>query len=158
MKTFTASDLSQQRRAVLEAGRGSGALVRDTDGEVVVVVPASLLNHLERIGDLSRSFVALTQSLEADAVSPAALADFAWAAQWPRARRARLAREIGDAIALAVSLKDPAPVEAVLDRCSPPLHELNPRFDGEAMWKVLSEGEHEQLAGRRTPKRRRLSK
>jgi hypothetical protein len=147
METFTASDLNRRRRRVLDAGRGDGALVRDADA-VLALVPFERLAASERLNQLGATLVALIASLADDAPAAAALGEAGWAASWSAQRRRQLVEDLGEALALATSMHDPRPAEALLDALRPK-PDLGARFDAAATWAQLSVADKEFLRGKR---------
>lgn len=148
MKTFTASDLSRKRKDVLEAGRREGALVRGSEGDVLAVIPFERLATAERLNELGATLSALIASLATEEPAAATLGEAGWAASWPRDRRQQLVEDFGEALALATSLKDPRPAEALLE-ASKPRPAPGDRFDTAATWARLPDTDKAFLRGQR---------
>lgn len=144
MRTFTASDLSRRRKAVLAASSAEGALVRNTTGETLAFVRFERLAAAERIGELASVLTALIGSLEMEDVNSSMLGEVAWAASWSRERRRQLVADLAEALALSISLNDPVPAEALLEG-SKPKPASDDRFDAAAVWAALTEEDREFL-------------
>jgi hypothetical protein len=112
---FQASDLAgAKRRDFLGAARTGGALLRDTDGFALTMVP---LSHLEAITEVARTAVAALLAVAAlgrGHVRPAELGQFAWLAVFDEDDQAEFFNDLRDALALAESTRDAAPVETCL--------------------------------------------
>ncbi len=112
---FQASDLAgAKRREFLGAARQGGALLRDTDGFALTMVP---LTQLEAITEVARTAVAALLALAAlsrDRVRPAELGQLAWLAAFDEDDRAEFFDELRDALSVAEATRDAAPVEACL--------------------------------------------
>jgi Family of unknown function (DUF6247) len=112
---FQASDLAgARRREFLGAAREGGALLRDTDGFALTMVP---LSQLEAITEVARTAVAAL--LAAGALSrgqarPAELGQLAWLAVFDEEDRAEFFDELRDALAVAEATRDAEPVERCL--------------------------------------------
>jgi hypothetical protein len=112
---FQASDLAgARRREFLGAAREGGALLRDTDGFALTMVP---LAQLEAITEVARTAVAALLALAALArgsVRPAELGQLAWLAAFDDDDRAEFFGELRDALSVAEATRDAAPVEICL--------------------------------------------
>jgi hypothetical protein len=112
---FQASDLAgAKRREFLGAAREGGALLRDTDGFALTMVP---LSQLEAIAEIARTAVAALLALAAlsrGPVRPAELGQLAWLAAFDDDDRAEFFDELRDALTLAESTRDAGPVETCL--------------------------------------------
>lgn len=109
---FQASDLAgAKRREFLGAARQGGALLRDTDGFALTMVP---LAQLEAIIEVARTAVAalLAQAvLSRKFVRPAELGQLAWLAVFGEDDRAEFFAELRDALSVAEATRDAGPVE-----------------------------------------------
>jgi Family of unknown function (DUF6247) len=112
---FQASDLAgARRREFLGAARNGGALLRDTDGFALTMVP---LSQLEAITEVARTAVAAllaAAALSRGQVRPAELGQFAWLAVFDDPDRAEFFGELRDALAVAEATRDAGPVETCL--------------------------------------------
>ncbi len=113
---FQASDLAgAKRREFLGAARKGGALLRDTDGFALTMVP---LSQLEAITEVARTAVAALLAvarLSRGRVRPAELGQFAWLAVFDDDDdRAEFFDELRDALAVAEATRDAGPVETCL--------------------------------------------
>ncbi|MBK5223449.1 MAG: hypothetical protein JJE52_11360 [Acidimicrobiia bacterium] len=155
MELFTASDLSRRRREVLDAARHHAVLIRDTDGLMLRVAPAATSQAESRLRDLTQLLLSTRAAVHDADASPAEFADLAWIADWPVERRVRFHDDFADTLALALSLVNPAPVEAFLDAARPKL--TPPEFDAQAVWDDLDDKEKALLTtriGQMRPRRR----
>jgi hypothetical protein len=112
---FQASDLAgAKRREFLRAAREGGALLRDTDGFALTMVP---LTQLEAITEVARTAVAALLALAAlsrGPVRPAELGQLAWLAVFDDDDRAEFFDELRDALSVGEATRDAAPVETCL--------------------------------------------
>jgi hypothetical protein len=112
---FQASDLAgAKRREFLGAARGGGALLRDTDGFALTMVP---LSQLEAITEVARTAVAAlvaAAALDRGQARPAELGQLAWLAVFDEDDRAEFFDELRDALAISEATRDAAPVETCL--------------------------------------------
>ncbi len=112
---FQASDLAgAKRREFLGAARKGGALLRDTDGFALTMLP---LNELEAITEVARTAVAAllaVAALSRGQVRPAELGQLAWLAVFDDDDRAEFFGELRDALAVAEATRDAGPVETCL--------------------------------------------
>jgi hypothetical protein len=112
---FQASDLAgAKRREFLGAARGGGALLRDTDGFALTMVP---LSQLEAITEVARTAVAAlvaAAALGRGQARPAELGQLAWLAVFDEDDRAEFFDELRDALAVAEATRDAGPVETCL--------------------------------------------
>lgn len=112
---FQASDLAgAKRREFLGAAREGGALLRDTDGFALTMVP---LTQLEAITEVARTAVAALLALAAlsrGPVRPSELGQLAWLAVFDDDDRAEFFDELRDALSVAEVTRDAAPVETCL--------------------------------------------
>jgi hypothetical protein len=113
---FQASDLAgAKRRAFLGAAREGGALLRDTDGLALMMLP---LEQLQAITEVATTAVA---ALIAEAVflrlpspRPAELGEMAWLAAFDEEDRGDFFAELRDALSIATATRDAAPLDACL--------------------------------------------
>lgn len=112
---FQASDLAgAKRREFLGAARKGGALLRDTDGFALTMLP---LTELEAITEVARTAVAAllaVAALSRGQVRPAELGQLAWLAVFDEDDRAEFFDELRDALAVAEATRDAEPVETCL--------------------------------------------
>jgi hypothetical protein len=112
---FQASDLAgAKRREFLGAAREGGALLRDTDGFALTMVP---LAQLEAITEVARTAVAALLALAAlsrGSVRPAELGQLAWLAVFGEDDRAEFFAELLDALPVAEATRDASRVETCL--------------------------------------------
>jgi len=111
---FQASDLAgAKRREFLGAARQGGALLRDTDGFALTMVP---LAQLEAITEIAQVAVAALLALAAVGRGSARPADFgqlAWLAAFDDEDRAEFFEELRDALSVAEATRDAVPVETL---------------------------------------------
>lgn len=158
MESFTASDLTHARRDVLRAARTrEGAVVRDTDGTLLVFASFTNIEVVRRLAVLGRATAVLAASLDEEAVDPQRLHDLAFAALWPPSRRRQLVEDLIETMAIVESVGSIAPVEAVLEAHRPRLEPLGDRFDADKAWADLNSKDQRRIrSGKNVPKRQRL--
>jgi hypothetical protein len=114
-EVFQASDLAgAKRREFLGAAREGGALLRDTDGFALTMVP---LAQLEAITEVARTAVAALLALAVmgqGTVRPAELGQLAWLAVFDEEDRAQFFGELRDVLSVAEATRDSEPVETCL--------------------------------------------
>ncbi len=106
--------LRSKHREFLGAARNGGALLRDTDGFALTMVP---LSQLEAITEVARTAVAAllaAAALSRGQVRLAELGQFAWLAVFDDDDRAEFFGELRDALAVAEAIRDAGPVETCL--------------------------------------------
>lgn len=112
---FQASDLAgAKRREFIGAARKGSALLRDTDGFALTMLPSA---HFEAIAEVARTAVAALVAVTATGrrqVRPAELGSLAWLAAFDPDDRAEFFSELLDALSIAESTRDVRPVEACL--------------------------------------------
>jgi len=112
---FQASDLAgAKRRQFIGAARKGGALLRDTDGFALTMVP--LAQH-EAITEVARTAVAAMLALAVlsrGQARPAELGQFAWLAVFDDDDRVGFFDELRDALAVAEATRDAGPLETCL--------------------------------------------
>jgi hypothetical protein len=146
---FLASDLSRRRREVIAAARAGGAVIRDTDGTLLVMSLAEHVAAAAAIAELHGVLRALVATADVEQPDPSALGAAAWAADWPRDRRRTLMVDLNEALARAESLGDPAPAVGLLEASKPPLQTNTPMFDAASAFDTLSDDDRARLRGRR---------
>src|SRR6185437_8318976 len=112
---YQASDLAgAKRREFLGAAREGGALLRDTDGFALTMIP---LAQLEAITEIAQVAVAALVALGARGrglTRPADFGQLAWLAAFDEDDRTEFFGELRDALSLAEATRDAAPVETCL--------------------------------------------
>jgi hypothetical protein len=112
---FQASDLAgAKRREFIGAAREGGALLRDTDGFALTMLP---LAQMEAITEVARTAVAALVALAATdrgVTRPAELGSLAWLADFDDDDRAEFFAELLDALSIAEATRDVSPVETCL--------------------------------------------
>jgi hypothetical protein len=112
---FQASDLaSAKRREFIDAAREGGALLRDTDGFALTMLP---LAEMEAIAEVARTAVAALVALAATdrgVTRAAELGSLAWLAGFDEDDRAEFFAELLDALSVAEATRDVSPVESCL--------------------------------------------
>jgi hypothetical protein len=112
---FQASDLAgTKRREFLGAAREGGALLRDTDGFALAMVPLSQLEAITEVARMAVAALLATAALSRDQVRPAELGQLAWLAVFDEDDRAEFFDELRDALAVAEATRDAGPVETCL--------------------------------------------
>lgn len=112
---FQASDLAgAKRREFLGAARKGGALLRDTDGFALTMVPLSLLEAITEVARTAVAALLAAAALSRGQVRPAELGQFAWLAVFDDDDRAEFFGELRDALAVAEATRDAGPVETCL--------------------------------------------
>ncbi|MHB1498294.1 MAG: DUF6247 family protein [Acidimicrobiales bacterium] len=112
---YQASDLAgARRREFLGAAREGGALLRDTDGFALTMVP---LSQLEAVTEVARTAVAALVAISKAArgqLRPADLGELAWLAVFDEDDRAEFFDELRDALSIAEATRDASTVETCL--------------------------------------------
>ena len=112
---FQASDLAgAKRREFLAAAREGGALLRDTDGFALTMVPLAKLEAITEVARTAVGALLAVARLSRRPFRPAELGQFAWLAAFEDDDRAEFFDELRDALAVAEATWDAAPVELVL--------------------------------------------
>lgn len=148
---FTSSDLANRRKMVLAAAKAGRALVRDTDGTTLVMLPAEHLATRQRLSELDGVLRALVASLQAPDPSASSLGEIAWVATWPYERRQRLVSDLAEVLTLAHSLQDPMPADAFLEASKPRHLSTSPKFDAADAFASLTDEDRAILEGKRRP-------
>jgi hypothetical protein len=111
---FQASDLAgAKRREFLGAARKGSALLRDTDGFALTMLPSA---QLEAIAEVARTAVAALVAVTATGrqARPAELGPLAWMTAFDPDDRAEFMSELLDALSIAEATRDVGPVETCL--------------------------------------------
>lgn len=112
---FQASDLAgTKRREFIGAAREGGALLRDTDGFALTMMPSA---QLEAVAAVAGTAVAALQAeavLQRGAVRPAELGQLAWLTAFDADDRAEFFGELRDALSLSAATRDAGPLETCL--------------------------------------------
>lgn len=109
---FQASDLAgAKRREFLGAARKGGALLRDTDGFALTMVPLAQLEAITEVAHTAVAALLAAAALSRGQVRPAELGQFAWLAVLDDDDRAEFFDELRDALAVAEATRDATPVE-----------------------------------------------
>jgi hypothetical protein len=112
---FQASDLAgAKRREFIGAARGGGALLRDTDGFALTMVPLSQLEAITEVAHTAVAALLAVAALARGQTRPAELGKLAWLAVFDEDDRAEFFAELRDALALAEATRDAEPVETCL--------------------------------------------
>ncbi len=112
---FQASDLAgAKRREFLGAAREGGALLRDTDGFALTMVPLAQLEAVTEIAQVAVAALLALASLSRGFTRPADLGQLAWLATFDEEDRAEFFEELRDALSVAEATRDAAPIEACL--------------------------------------------
>jgi len=112
---FQASDLAgAKRRDFIGAARGGGALLRDTDGFALTMVPLSQLEAITEVAHTAVAALLAVAALARGHTRPAELGQLAWLAVFDEDDRAEFFDELRDALALAEATRDAEPVETCL--------------------------------------------
>jgi hypothetical protein len=112
---FQASDLAGvKRREFIGAAREGGALLRDTDGFALTMVPLTQLQAIAEVARTAVSALLALAVLNRGSARPAELGQLAWLAVFDEDDRAEFFDELRDALTLAESSRDATPVETCL--------------------------------------------
>ena len=112
---FQASDLAgAKRREFLGAAREGGALLRDTDGFALTMVPLAQLEAITEIAQVAVAALLALAALSRGSARPADLGQLAWLAAFDEDDRAEFFEELRDALSVAAATRDAAPVETCL--------------------------------------------
>jgi Family of unknown function (DUF6247) len=114
-EVFQASDLAgAKRREFLGAAREGGALLRDTDGFALTMVPLAQLQAIIEVAHTAVAALLAMAALGRESVRPAELGPLAWLAVLDEDDRAEFFSELRDALTVAEATRDAAPVETCL--------------------------------------------
>lgn len=112
---FQASDLAgAKRREFIGAAREGGALLRDTDGFALTMVPLAQLEAITEVANLAVAALQAEAVLRRTASRPAELGPLAWLTVFDEEDRREFFDELRDVLAAAASTHDAAPVENCL--------------------------------------------
>jgi hypothetical protein len=112
---FQASDLAgAKRREFLVAAREGGALLRDTDGFALTMVPLAQFDAITEIAQVAVAALVALGALRRGLKRPADFGQLAWLAAFDEDDRSEFFEELRDALALAESTRDATPVETCL--------------------------------------------
>lgn len=112
---FQASDLAgTRRREFLGAAREGRALLRDTDGFALTLIPLSYFEAITEIASTAVAALVAAAVLSRSQIRPAELGRFAWLAAFDEDDRAEFFDELRDALAVAEATRDSRPVETCL--------------------------------------------
>ncbi len=114
-EVFQASDLAgAKRREFLGAAREGGALLRDTDGFALTMVPLAQLEAITEVAHTAVAALLALAALSRGSARPAELGQLAWLAVFDEEDRAEFFGELRDALSVAEATRDAAPVETCL--------------------------------------------
>jgi len=116
-RTYQASDLAGTgRREFLDRAKAGEAHLRDTDGTPLVRVPAADLDGLRGITAWVISYLGLETALQRprDQRQPSDFGQVAWAATLDEDDLAEMRDDLGSALVVAASQRDPRPVETLM--------------------------------------------
>ena len=112
---FQSSDLAcAKRREFLGAAREGGALLRDTDGFALTMVPLAQLEAITEIAQVAVAALLALAALSRGSTRPADFGQLAWLATFDEDDRAEFFEELRDALSVAAATRDAAPVETCL--------------------------------------------
>ena len=110
---FQASDLAgAKRREFLGAAREGGALLRDTDGFALTMVPLAQLEAITEIAQVAVAALLALAALSRGSARPADFGQLAWLASFDEDDRAEFFEELRDALSVAAATRDARPVNA----------------------------------------------
>lgn len=112
---FQASDLAGvRRREFLGAAREGGALLRDTDGFALTMLPLSQLEAIEEVARTAVAALVAVAKLARGPVRPADLGPLAWLTALDNDDRMEFFDELRDALSISETARDASPVETCL--------------------------------------------
>jgi hypothetical protein len=112
---FQASDLAgARRREFLSAARDGRALLRDTDGFALAMVPLADLEAVSEIGQAALTLLRAESGLRRADAHASDLGPLAWLLVFDEDDRAQFVEELSDAITLADATRDPQPLRTCL--------------------------------------------
>jgi hypothetical protein len=142
---FQASDLAgSKRREFLGAARGGGALLRDTDGFALTMVPLAQLEAITEVASTAVAALLAESVLRRESARPAELGALAWLTVLDEDDRAEFFDELRDALSLASASLDAAPVE----RCLREWRTTASALSDSLRWDILTgqgDGEYEEV-------------
>ena len=112
---FQASDLAgAKRREFLGAARSGGALLRDTDGFALTMLPLAQVEAIREIAAVAVSALSAGSVLAKGRPRPAELGALSWLTVFDTDDLDEFFAELRDALTLAESTQDATPVETCL--------------------------------------------
>lgn len=111
---FLASDLASKRREFIDAGRDGRALLRDTDGFPLAMLPLPTLEAITEVAAHALALLGAEAAIRQERVRPADLGPLAWLSALDREDQDDFVAEFRDALALAFSTSDIESVEICL--------------------------------------------
>ena len=112
---FQASDLAgARRREFISAARSGRALLRDTDGFALVMVPLAELEAVTELGHTAVALIRAESVLRQAKARPFELGAMAWLSVFDEDDRTEFFDELHDAISLADSTHDLEPLRTCL--------------------------------------------
>ena len=104
---FQASDLAgAKRREFLGAAREGGALLRDTDGFALTMIPLAQLEAVTEIAQVAVAALLALAALGRGSTRPADFGQLAWLAAFDEDDRAEFFEELRDALSIAAATRD----------------------------------------------------
>lgn len=116
-RTYQASDLAGTgRREFLDLAKTGEAHLRDTDGTPLVMVPSADLDGLRGITDWTMSYLSLLTALSRprELRRPGDFGRVAWAVTLEEDDLAEMREDLGNALMVAASQRDPRPVDTLM--------------------------------------------
>jgi Family of unknown function (DUF6247) len=110
---FQASDLAKSRRDFIGAGRSGRALLRDTDGFGLIMVPLSDWECTKAVSARAFDVLRTETALRRSDVRPAEL-PFGWLLEFDVDDRQEFLNEVRDALSVAETTHDLEPVETCI--------------------------------------------
>ena len=111
---FLASELSTRRRDFIEAGRSGEAVMRDTDGTLLILTPFLNFQTTQNILKTTFGVMRTEAAFERGDVKPSEIS-FSWLTEFEYDDRAEFFSEIRDALSIAESTHDFSGVKECLD-------------------------------------------
>ncbi len=111
---YQATDLARNHRAVLDAARRGGALVRDKDGLALLLAPAETIDREREVASLALDLVRAGLALMLGDRSAASLGDFGWLSVLPVESQEHFFKEMSEALLVASSGLSMRNVEVLL--------------------------------------------
>lgn len=112
-EVFQASDLATHRRDFIGAGREGGALLRDTDGFGLIMVPLGSWENMKQVSEAALDVLRTESALTRTDVRAADL-PFGWLLEFDEDDRDEFLVEIRDALSVAESTEDIGPVRVCI--------------------------------------------
>jgi len=112
---FQASDLAgARRRAFLSSARDGRALLRDTDGFALAMVPLAELEAVSEVGHIALMLLRAEVGMRREKPRPSDLGGLAWVMVLDEEDCAQCLEELRDAVSLADSTHDLVPLRSCL--------------------------------------------